>query len=761
MRSPGSSGAGGVAWGLGALCGAALLVCGVAGCRDDTTYHGPSRSAGLVGAFAESFDLGEALYAFYHGRLDAAAARALEARKGEFVAAIDTILTPASVQGLGATLQGVLALVDDGTLPQLTDDLAGVLEALLAEPDRATLRALAALAQAPRLVQWRDALRLGAQVVAFEEFDRFVRALAALIRQNDGHDDQGRPNGERDLVGALLGATSMLAARLAQPSSPSAAGLPPRLLEALLEVPPGGVARSFGAPAWVVTPDRNGNPALAPDPVSGRLPPPFVDRDGDGIADTDGRGRPIDANGDPVWVAPFGLPGEPGYDAFGRALTPSGALYYRYLDAKQTVLGHLLQLLGRAIERGVAAQALELAPLALGPRWIDDNGTPADPRDDAERFVDGNPLQALAWGGLELGRLEHNAAAWRAMAALLRRDPVLGERLLVELGRALERLRPVALAARTPQEVARARGFTDRMLLVIDRLMQAGGSGRRSAGRVLVEVCAQLGRSARALPGELALLLRYRKLVLDASGRPIAGSERVDHALPATVGDPTRGVIENRSVLQQLLDLLVRADRCTLWGRPLAETVLELMAGRSVGTVNTLIALTGNGLAHRLADALCPGVGADLNALDGLRRSGALDALVPLARAFVDRGETRLLVDLLAAFAQDYDTVVRPFEPALADVLEAGAAHEDREPLVEVLDGGLVLHLDGRLAVELRGELVVLRDRVAHLAGDVVEVVLGIGLDDRAEGVVDAHLLVEADGLELVLERAAGRAEHV
>lgn len=79
---------------------------------------------------------------------------------------------------------------------------------------------------------------------------------------------------------------------------------------------------------------------LGNDPgVSGTVPAPFADTDGDGFADVDGFGRFVDGSGAPLPVsAPFVLPGEETpADAWGR---PEGSLY-TYIDTTQTLLSTL------------------------------------------------------------------------------------------------------------------------------------------------------------------------------------------------------------------------------------------------------------------------------------------------------------------------------------------------------------------------------------------------------------------------------------
>ncbi|MCA1664079.1 MAG: hypothetical protein LC659_07415, partial [Myxococcales bacterium] len=81
--------------------------------------------------------------------------------------------------------------------------------------------------------------------------------------------------------------------------------------------------------------------------VNGKVQPPFVDKDGDGLADVDAMGHFLDAGGNALAVpSPFpelGPPDGAPRDAQGRALTAANATttLYKYLDLDGTVFGGL------------------------------------------------------------------------------------------------------------------------------------------------------------------------------------------------------------------------------------------------------------------------------------------------------------------------------------------------------------------------------------------------------------------------------------
>src|SRR6476659_3385432 len=81
--------------------------------------------------------------------------------------------------------------------------------------------------------------------------------------------------------------------------------------------------------------------------VAGKVQAPFVDKDNDGLADTDAMGHFVDAMGNPLNVpSPFpelGPADTAPRDTPGRALTAQGAAttLYKYLDLDGTVCGGL------------------------------------------------------------------------------------------------------------------------------------------------------------------------------------------------------------------------------------------------------------------------------------------------------------------------------------------------------------------------------------------------------------------------------------
>ncbi|MBO6937250.1 MAG: hypothetical protein JJ863_19925 [Deltaproteobacteria bacterium] len=116
--------------------------------------------------------------------------------------------------------------------------------------------------------------------------------------------------------------------------------------------------------------DRRG--VALPFSVDDSVPPPFVDRDGDGLADIDPLGRFVGDDGTPLDVAtPFPVAGEITVlrDPNGRALRPDDSPYYRSFDVSRTALAGIARDSADLFDPDQPA-ALDLAggmPALLGP----------------------------------------------------------------------------------------------------------------------------------------------------------------------------------------------------------------------------------------------------------------------------------------------------------------------------------------------------------------------------------------------------------
>jgi hypothetical protein len=684
------------------------------GCgRDNISGSGASTSTaqGLLG----QINLGEEVFKLVRHQLSLSRDRATEkvaafdGHHDAFVAAINDILNLQNLSNLGETAKAVFSLVDDGTLPTMTEDIAAILEMLVddpADPNKETLQALLDLAQARTILHTDDVVAFMGRFLNFKEYEKFMTALATLIKENDGVDDAGNPNGERDLVGEVLQYLST-ALRNRPSMSGTPAPVPGFLDEVVEELLKDAVVcngANLGAPSWAVRADKFGNPAVRLDPATGTLYPPFIDADVDGAADVDARGRPVDANGNVIDIPPFGR--GPDRDTHGRALAPGGGLLYRYFDSKRTFLGLLLKIAGDGARKRIHGHLLQVLNCALGAKVRYDNGTPNDLSDDYDGYSAGNPLLDLEYGVLDLFKYPEVPKLLRALENLVNRDPKKSERVLVSLGCAVEKIRTMTPASSGGSgSSGSSYALANELLPLLDEVFETKGTGPSTA-RTLMDVTNRLGRSARELPHELALLMRYKKVFREQA--PDGDSNDIDEARSILVDYSLPPGGDNRSCVEQLLALVGRTNQCTFFGNNLAEMMISNMADLSPSTVSSLISVL-NALPNFVPNLFCSGVSQDLQSLDALAASGALDAFLPIAKAFKDKGETRLLVEILVKLDQNRD-VMRRAEPTLIEVLESGAV----EGLFDVIGEMTTVQVPGT------GEVVadVVADAIANLVDD-------------------------------------------
>ena len=648
------------------------------GCHDRINGSGTGASSTLAGVLG-STDIGAVSWELWRQQVaaePAGAARearlnALVLHRDEFVQAVNDIVNVRTLNGVAQTAEALFALVDDGTLPTLTNHVASALELLAQDPQALDALVQLGQAQAGGGIPPEELLLLLGRMFNYPETGELWTASAAIIRENDGVDDAGNPNGEPTLVPDLLawGHTELL--KLAQQGAPAPGPLTRALSDMTATLASEASLRGtfdFGPPEWVVRLDGRGLPLVRKNPASGLPEAPFVDQDRDGLADVDAAGRFVDAAGAPLDLPAYGRPGAAGHDAGGRAIDGGGVLRYEYVDAKRTVLAIHMKLGGDLLARDAMTHGHRLLMAALGQRRPDGSYGPDQ------------PLAELAWAGLEQLESEATLGTTRAAAALLQSDPARAEQVLVAISRAHDatlRAQQTLGAARL-SDPATQQLIAD-LLPLMDELSEQPGRGP-STLRTVLATLASLRTRAPNFGAKLAPLFTYARVQREVT--PDGDLNDVDEARSTPVDRSSPAGQLNRSATQQLLDLLARSDGCQFLGRSLAVWIVDSMADLSPATVGTLASLVTS-LPGFLQNLLCPGTSNDIAALDALAQSGALDGFLPLAKAFKDQGETELLVRLLVRLARSYDPLLRGIEPDVAAYLDSGVLEEVEQLLVE------------------------------------------------------------------------------
>jgi len=657
-----------------------LLICAqvvwLGACAPDSIGGGGASSGNNISAIIAQLNVGNEVFKLYRANLEAetnpqirgARLAALDARRADFIGAINSVVNGKTLPGVEITIDAIFKLIDDGSLPALTDELATVLQELRDEPNRPTVKALVQVLDGRAQVPTTDLVELLGRLVNYKESQELWTAIGSLVEANDGVDAQGKANGERRLLQALL---ALLSRRL-QTLGASTQGAPQSsfklawkdFVKELLSDAKLAAPVRFGAPEWAVRLDDRGAPLVQPG-LRGGVPAPFADNDNDGLPDLSSSGQFVDAQGRELDLPPFGKAGTTGFDLQGRAVDPSGRLRYVNFDAKRSILALFLSIGGRLVRQNRHVEFVRVLDAALGTRA---NGH-YDPL---------GPATQLAHGALELVKYQGSPKLLRALSSLLNQRPDQAEQLLISLGRAFDRLRVAKAGAFSQLALSdpQTRALIDNLMPIADQVFESGGNAPSTA-RFLISTLGDLRRDAPRWPAKLAPLFEFQTVVRESS--PDADANDIDESRSLAVDRSSPATGFNRSTIHQLLDLIARADKCSIFGNNLAVLTINLMAGLKPSTVGTLVSLLN--VAPGVANLFCAGISQDLVSLDALAKSGGLDALLPIAKVFKDRGQTPLLVELLVQVQKGYSASLLPIEEDVAALLDSGVFEELSEIL--------------------------------------------------------------------------------
>ena len=306
-------------------------------------------------------------------------------QKAELVSTVDAMLPKDFLSTLETFLEQLLPLSDDGTMERAIASLGDLLGTMAADPDFSP--ALSRLALRNGYRPTKTAAGLVHTVVYYPQIDDFIGKTLGLIA----------PGGSAEAEWKQLLTAGSMALRTSQPVAN--AGDPQRTLRLALNLMTSTHPDlATGSARPLVTRDFRGL-AMAATDAAGKVLPPFVDGNGDGLADTDAQGHFVDAKGAVLAVpSPFpelGPADAAPRDAQGRALTAAnGAPLYKYYDLDGTVFG------------GLAREALKLMdPIkdtTLGLVW--GTGALLGPRaSKTQLYMDsaGGMLGSLSYNGFD------------------------------------------------------------------------------------------------------------------------------------------------------------------------------------------------------------------------------------------------------------------------------------------------------------------------------------------------------------------------
>lgn len=278
---------------------------------------------------------------------------ALHAQRPQLIRALNTVFTPDLVDDSKTLLRELLPLYDDGIMRTQAVAMADLASSVATSP-----LAVQALARQDARAGYAPAgadLGLLRHALLYGGIDDAVGGLLGVI-------GTGAPG-----AGVWRQVQETMQAQLTHDPAAALVTNPARYTvwrDYLLSSSP-AASPADTAPAYVVRRDMRGMAMAAQ--AGGALVAPFVDTNGDGLADVDAQGRFVDAQGAVLAVpAPFGRSGGHGgvrRDEFGRPVSADGALLYAYVDTAHTVLAGVLEQ-GRQLFTAHPEAALQWAPAA-------------------------------------------------------------------------------------------------------------------------------------------------------------------------------------------------------------------------------------------------------------------------------------------------------------------------------------------------------------------------------------------------------------
>ena len=694
------------------------------GTRTDKDY----RTDSDVGS-GGNFNMGESVYKIVRKNVSQSPSHpvekveVLESKRVDFVASVNGVFTEEIHSGLKPTLKTSIELIKDDTLPAVTEDMKAILDSLL--NDDLTLDAMSRLARSKRglfSLSNPNAMALIARLTHYPEIEDVYKAISHIVEENES------------VVEETLRFISEFLKEIEDESEEET--LNPHqthfcdVLLNQIELKPGA---ELGLPEYEVRIDIQGNPVVSRDPTTQKLYNPFIDSDDDGLPDTNAEGKCIDMNGHTIEIAVFGTEGS--RDEFGRALAENGALLFEYFDVKRTFLALLLQLAGSSLKDGMIDHILAIANGILGERVLNDHQTP-DSSDDYQGFsYTDNPPLDLIYGYLELYKYEHSPKTLKALANLFKEKPEHGERVLVAMGKLLRIIRDPQFKQNIQTLHDQVEGQTnlfDEILPLLDQMFQTPSHGGESTARILFRTFNERIQELRGLPKAYGKMFRYSNV-----GEQITTEESGE-----------------ASAYERLTHIIWESDQCNapLIGN-LAEFYVSVLAGPvnllgvqvpfTIDNINAIIEIPF------IRKFLCPAIHDEnvLGLLD-LRRSGGVEALVPLAQTLVPMGETRLLIEMHNIMHEHYD-LIRPNEKLFAEIFDSGAI----EALFDVINIMSEVEVPG--TQELVADVLVdsianlvrkndeLRDRLGRPVPTLLHLLLNTmrELENRAEAAgLDSHL---------------------
>lgn len=320
--------------------------------------------------------LGEELFGVWHKDAKRAAekreqkSQMLVSRRYDFVTAVDAIAPPDKLGEVDQFLQDVLSLIDDGLMQGLTRKLRLVLEQ--AANDTGLMQALAT-ENRPHPEDFLSPVNgknfLG-HLLGYPRMNEVATKTTGILLGADGVNRQGNVDATEPTALADLMASLTISLRDAQHTEPN-----DTVAYSLQTVLVGEDSRfnvQGSEPLWAVQYDRRGIPMVRK--TQDGMPVPFVDSDGDGLADVDAHGDFVLSTGESRDVPAFETRTDEqallNRDPYGRGSAGGGDYVFEYVDLSKTGLHFMTRQMGELTQQGILWDMVDAAPAVLGARQV-------------------------------------------------------------------------------------------------------------------------------------------------------------------------------------------------------------------------------------------------------------------------------------------------------------------------------------------------------------------------------------------------------
>ena len=291
----------------------------------------------------------------------------LDARKGEFVSSVDTVVPGAMLRDIDLFFRDLLDLVGEGVLPGVTRKITVMLRD--AANDEALVKALAANRRPSpdTYISPRNSKNFIGHLMSYSRLQEVGLRLSETMLDNDGYQNDGQSAPQED------GAFSDMLIALAEILKDVEVGDPTEsfafsLQDILLVEDPRFEPVDVGQPRYAVRYDHRGFPMAAS--PGGEVRFPFVDANQDGLADIDQEGNFVLRTGNNLQLAPFETDPEANQllnrDQYGRGFANENDYSFEYLDLNKTGLNFVVRQVGFLSARGFLWDLTEFAPTAFG-----------------------------------------------------------------------------------------------------------------------------------------------------------------------------------------------------------------------------------------------------------------------------------------------------------------------------------------------------------------------------------------------------------